>query len=251
MQMTSTIIKTMILLGLRGFAGLVVAALVGSLLWGVVARTGAAWSSGRPARADELLAAVVAAVALAAVAWLALGLVLGLLSRMPGALGTAAVAVADVVTPRVLRRTAAFVLGVGVVAGIAPGASVAAPSHLGVVVVATTEPDAVAMPLPDPGFRALPDPRWVPSAPTVRPQPNVSVLSRAPAAPASEPAAVVVQRGDTLWSIAAHHLGAAASDAEIAKAWPAWFAANRDVLGEDPDLILPGQVLRAPRVAIS
>ena len=26
----------------------------------------------------------------------------------------------------------------------------------------------------------------------------------------------------------------------------AWFAANRDVIGDDPDLPLPGQVLRAP-----
>ena len=37
---------------------------------------------------------------------------------------------------------------------------------------------------------------------------------------------------------------------EIAQAWPAWFDANRAVIGEDPDLILPGQVLRAPEVTV-
>ena len=60
-----------------------------------------------------------------------------------------------------------------------------------------------------------------------------------------------MRRGDTLWSVAARHLGPGASDAEIAKAWPAWFAENRDVVGDDPDLILPGQVLRPPQVVTS
>jgi nucleoid-associated protein YgaU len=60
------------------------------------------------------------------------------------------------------------------------------------------------------------------------------------------PAELVVRRGDSLWSIAARHLGHDASDAEIAQAWPAWFEANREVIGNDPDLLRPGQVLRAP-----
>ena len=73
----------------RGLVGLAVAAIVGSWLWGVVARTGTAWGSGRPARADELLAALAATAALFLVAWLALGLTLGLLARVPGSLGRA------------------------------------------------------------------------------------------------------------------------------------------------------------------
>ena len=60
-----------------------------------------------------------------------------------------------------------------------------------------------------------------------------------------------MQRGDTLWSIAARHLGPDASDAEIARAWPAWFEANRGVVGDDPDLLRPGQVLRAPEGVVS
>ena len=61
---------------------------------------------------------------------------------------------------------------------------------------------------------------------------------------------MVVRRGDTLWSIAARQLGADASEAEVAAAWPL-FAANRAVVGADPDLLLPGQVLRAPEAAAS
>ncbi|MDD9207666.1 LysM domain-containing protein, partial [Georgenia sp. 10Sc9-8] len=52
--------------------------------------------------------------------------------------------------------------------------------------------------------------------------------------------------GDTLWSIAAAHLPPGASDAEVAAEWPRWYAANTDVLGDDPHLIHPGQLLAAP-----
>lgn len=57
---------------------------------------------------------------------------------------------------------------------------------------------------------------------------------------------VVVRPGDTLWDIARRHLPAGASDASIARAWPRWYAANRAVIGSDPDLLLPGQRLRSP-----
>lgn len=57
---------------------------------------------------------------------------------------------------------------------------------------------------------------------------------------------VVVRRGDTLWSISAEHLGPDAGDLDVALAWPRWYAANRAVIGPDPDVLLPGQVLRVP-----
>ncbi len=70
-------------------------------------------------------------------------------------------------------------------------------------------------------------------------------------APAPRPAAaaldtVTVRRGDSLWSIAQRHLGAIATDAEVARAWPEWYAANRAVIGDDPDLIHPGMQLVPP-----
>ncbi|GAB2572465.1 LysM peptidoglycan-binding domain-containing protein [Kribbella endophytica] len=56
----------------------------------------------------------------------------------------------------------------------------------------------------------------------------------------------VVLRGESLWSIAAAELGPNASDSAIAARWPHWYAANRAVIGADPDLLLPGQVLQSP-----
>jgi nucleoid-associated protein YgaU len=41
-------------------------------------------------------------------------------------------------------------------------------------------------------------------------------------------------------------LGPHASVADIAGSWPRWHAANRSTIGPDPDLILPGQLLRPP-----
>ena len=57
---------------------------------------------------------------------------------------------------------------------------------------------------------------------------------------------VVVLRGDSLWSIAAAHLPANASSADIDHSWHRWYAANRAVIGADPNLILPGQILLPP-----
>lgn len=57
---------------------------------------------------------------------------------------------------------------------------------------------------------------------------------------------VVVRRGDTLWDITARHLGDGATDQDVAEQWPLWYAANRDVIGADPDLIHPGQRLVPP-----
>ena len=60
------------------------------------------------------------------------------------------------------------------------------------------------------------------------------------------PVSVVVRAGDSLWSIAARELGPTATPEAITARWHAWYAANRHVIGSNPDLILPGQVLRTP-----
>ena len=61
-----------------------------------------------------------------------------------------------------------------------------------------------------------------------------------------EPRTVRVRPGDCLWTITATLLGGRATDAEVARAWPALHRANRGVLGPDPDLVLPGTALRVP-----
>ncbi|MEV0793395.1 LysM peptidoglycan-binding domain-containing protein [Kribbella sp. NPDC050459] len=60
------------------------------------------------------------------------------------------------------------------------------------------------------------------------------------------PVRVVVREGDSLWKLAARELGPDATAEAIAARWPAWYAANRHVIGNNPDLIYPGQVLRIP-----
>ena len=51
-----------------------------------------------------------------------------------------------------------------------------------------------------------------------------------------------VRSGDTLWDIAQREIPNA-DDREITEAWRAIWRANRDVIGADPGLILPGQQL--------
>ena len=62
-------------------------------------------------------------------------------------------------------------------------------------------------------------------------------------------AAIVVQPGDTLWDLAARSLrtsGKAPTAAQIAATWPRWWAANREAVGDDPDLLHPGTSLTTP-----
>lgn len=78
-----------------------------------------------------------------------------------------------------------------------------------------------------------------------------------PVLPASPPAAeppaeprpriVVVARGDCLWSIARQLLPPKASNRDVSEEAAALYAANRAVIGPDPDLIFPGTRLVAPK----
>ena len=55
----------------------------------------------------------------------------------------------------------------------------------------------------------------------------------------------MVREGDTLWTIAAGTLGT--DDVErVARYWPQIHRANRVLIGRNPNLIFPGQVLRLP-----
>jgi len=258
---------------LRGLLALAAAVPLATWLWSVVSDAGSLAVGGTPLRPDEVLVAGAASAALTGTAWLALGVVLELAALVPGVVGRAAVRITEALTPALLRRAAGAVLGIGLVAGLAPGAAVASSPVR--VAAGSPLPDPgfspappSAVPLPDPGW--LPSPEvvaragpaaqsanaaigagWVPSRPVVRTHPDLGVLNPVPRpGPEDErPGHVVVHRGDSLWAIAARHLGRDASDAEIAQAWPAWFDANRDVIGDDPDVLRPGQVLRPPEEA--
>ena len=68
--------------------------------------------------------------------------------------------------------------------------------------------------------------------------------------PMPAPGSHVVLRGECLWDIATAHLrhgtGGAPTADEVAAAVHAWWQANAAVIGPDPDVLLPGQVLRPP-----
>lgn len=69
-------------------------------------------------------------------------------------------------------------------------------------------------------------------------------------APAPADRVVVVRPGDSLWRIAEAELlrrtGRAASVADVAALWPRIHAANRALVGPDPDLVRPGVPLTMP-----
>ena len=55
---------------------------------------------------------------------------------------------------------------------------------------------------------------------------------------------VVVQSGDTLWALAERDLGPPVTAQRVSHRWQAIYRQNRGVIGPDPDLIRPGQVLK-------
>jgi len=181
--------------------------------------------------ADVLIAATAGLLAWAVWAWGALGLALTAASALPGIAGGAARLALQVALPAGARRSAALLLGLGL--GVAGPLLATAVPHL-----APTASAATAESIPDwpsPGADAAPVPDWPAGAEATAQTP---------------PAQRVVLRGDCLWHIAADsllgRLGQLPTDGEVATAVQAWWSANADVIGPDPDLLIPGQVLRPP-----
>lgn len=79
--------------------------------------------------------------------------------------------------------------------------------------------------------------------------PLAPIPTRAPASDdASQASArtVTVRRGDSLWVICGDLLPQSATEADIARAWPLLYRANKTVIGENPGLIHAGQTLSVP-----
>lgn len=228
--------------------------------------------AGDPAAAVTGLAATGAALI---AGWLSLCLALTLAAELPGAVGDAARGLRDRVTPALVQRWAAIALGASVGATIAPGTAVAA-VRTSEAPASSTLPDPAFAPTPDPVLAATPDPGrqgttatpapgwpattggattpvtrsvadpgWVPSRPPRRHRTDPQLLTGRQRAGA-EQHTVVVRRGDSLWSVAAAHLGPAATDVEIAREWPRWHEANHALIGDDPHVLLPGTQLTPP-----
>jgi hypothetical protein len=190
------------------------------------------------AGADALVLLVVPALAWLCWAWGVLGLLLTAASTAPGWTGRLAGRLAAGVLPAGARQAAALALGVGL--------STAAP----VLLPPAAVPFAVVSAMADDDTGAVP-PVLV-DGPAVEPTPDwPSVPAGAPDWPRASAEDHVVLRGDCLWDIAAGWLRTQrpeqpATDAEVLRAVHAWWDANADVIGADPDVLLPGQVLRPP-----
>lgn len=246
-------------------AGLAAAA--GALVWsGPPSFTITAATAGSSAETAEAgIAGVAALAAWVVLTWLVVASSVSMASRLPGAAGRIADLLSRRIAPAALRRAIDLALGVAVTAAVvAPSTAYAAvrPAARVAAVAQTVHSAAAPSQL---GDRISTEPaalRAVTHAPDVdfdRPAMGTPPARRSPVGRIgvvggrtprrTEPAAgsgVVVHRGDSLWSIAARELGAGATAAQIDARWRRWYAANRAVVGSDPDRISPGLQLVRP-----
>jgi nucleoid-associated protein YgaU len=185
---------------------------------------------------DVLITSAAGLLAWAVWAWGVLGLSLTAASALPGIVGGAARLALQVALPAGARRSAAVLLGLGL--GVAtPLAGVALPSLAHTASAAAPAEGVPDWPLPSAAADAAPVPDWPPGTAST-------------AATEPETGERVVVRGDCLWHIAADsllgQLGRLPTHGEVSTAVHAWWSANADVIGPDPDVLLPGQVLRPP-----
>jgi nucleoid-associated protein YgaU len=211
---------------------------------------------------DALLLVAAATAGWLCWAWGALGLLLTGLSALPGAAGRAAGLLLVVVLPAGARRAAAVAVGLSLAAagpaavGAACQPAVAAPA-LVEAGTGTDRPGPLetgrprAHPIVQAAGAAL-DPATAPTGPAPPAPPDWPSSPSPGPGPTDPSAAHMVLRGDCLWDIAADRMarlrpGLPVTDADLAIEVQAWWQANEAVIGPDPDLLLPGQVLQPPR----
>lgn len=221
----------------RAIALTALAIAAAGLTWRLRPPTG--YTSGSP---DAAVVLGCAWLAWALAGYLAVAVAATATAHLFGARGSVG-RVVSCVAPRGLRRLVNAAVTLGTTAA---------------VISSTANAPAVAAPLAHVASNRLPDNTTSGSGSALdwpglsaesphRHHPNVGVVNGGHATPPKEPAGdIVVEPGDTLWSIAARRLGPNASGSAITAAWHAWYAANRSVIGSNPSLIQPGQRLTPP-----
>jgi hypothetical protein len=232
------------------------------------------WAAGSPSTLCHAISAdrdfehlfphTAALVAWVGLGWFCMAVSLEIFGRLPGVFGARCSALAASLSPRVVRRLAQAAVGLTILAGpMATPSAWAATARMGdsTAVVALADV-SVDRPLGSGPAPVVAPSAHAPELPLDRPAESFVALPPAappivtPTAPAAIVAGVphreapregyVVRRGDALWNIAARHLGAGASAADIAREWPRWYAANRSVIGPNPSLLRPGELLSPP-----
>lgn len=191
--------------------------------------------------------------------WLLLCTALTAAGRLlPGVGGRTARVLSTRCAPRAVRRLAQLAVGVTVATAVLGGTGAASADGLRAASGGARLTVSDTTPVPAPQLAPPMDLDW-PAAPTTvagaaaRSAPTSPAASRSEArlptraAPVRRTGAeVVVRPGDCLWDLARASLGAAASDRQVAAAWPSWWSANRALIGDDPDLLQPGMHLVLP-----
>lgn len=235
-----------------------------------------------PAPADPFgpVVAGISLLAWAVALWLALTVLVTLAAARNGRTSRLSRAVATRIAPVAVRRAVELSLGLTIAVGAVgvPTAAAADPAGhpaaaAGTVMatpVGTWTLDWPTSPLPATASPSQAAP--APASPPVTsrssgeassgPDAPHDTGSPDPAAPPSDarPAtgtgptpgsgtSVVVRPGDSLWGVAQAHLTATGQEPTtraVAAAWPSWWAANRERVGDDPDLLRPGTELTVP-----
>jgi nucleoid-associated protein YgaU len=210
---------------------------------------------------DDGIAALAGGATLLVLVWIGVGTATTAAAHLlpPGRAASLARRWSERISPAVARRTVTALVTTALAVGPSAAQAASAPPRATVTatVRAISSHSSAGAPeeAPDPRL----DPGWaptVPDLPVVHPRrpdsravPDLDPGWGAPERRRPPPKlqeSVVVQRGDTLWQIAARHLGPDATDPQIAHAWHLWYADNRRVIGPDPDRLLPGQELSRP-----
>jgi hypothetical protein len=213
---------------------------------------------------DDLLGLLALAAGLTVIAWWLLSLVTAFASALLERTGYNAAARATArFTPVFMRRLAMAAVGVQLLgaplahADALPAAALSSSNGSSLSAawapLADKRPDLPAGHSKDSGvsegFAAMGSelqPQWKPRVPVVEPGLVTSLPARAMTEPAGARRDIPVRAGESLWTIAARELGPGASEVEIAARWPLWYQANRTVIGADPNVLLPGQLLSPP-----
>lgn len=211
---------------------------------------------------DAAVAALAGSLLWLVALWAAFALSVTALALLPGRAGLLAHAVAEHVTPALLRRVVGAAAGTSILISpalaFAQPPAVSTPAPVGASAGLASGP-AAALGLPMDGAGG----QWQSSKPTAPPsmpalgwptdpadqssgdRPAAAPQPVRPRPPGAEDR-VLVRPGDSLWSITAHRLGPASSATRIQAEWPRWHAANRQLIGADPNLLHPGAELLAP-----
>ncbi|WP_157571043.1 LysM peptidoglycan-binding domain-containing protein [Nocardioides insulae] len=187
-----------------------------------------------PAAFDELLArgCLIAIGCCTAWAWASVSAVVLEVLRTP--VGGHLACAGPVGVPPLARRLVLLACGIALTGAAAtPAGATPGPMFLGPG--RNEGPVTAGLPYPD-----RPVDGEAPSGPTGRGSPaDASALGAADS--------VVVRRGDSLWALTRTRLPGSAPDSQVASSVHLLHDANRAVIGEDPDLIVPGQRLSLPR----